>query len=319
MPSGKVIDSYPWQHNHRPADRRLSDAERRSIDSIQFLGSPGGVTPGDPVFILRRVTVPRTPSSRHLPPTPLDKTVLQLLSESIPSSSGASEGGYTNIPHHGASFELHGSSTATQLELTMKRLSEFLSPSVTPTRKVEFKGPIEESLRTAQSMLNEYLHMVKKRDDWWRARLVEEQRRRAVLEQCLKSVVQERGMAERGLRRYLARHAGINSNISNLEGAAAINGRPPMPPLEELGLAYREHIKDTAVQKPSTKQRLFVTDSTVANRSLGAALASSSFTTHSVVNPTSTPFMGTDPVNRDGARLLQTVSTSFTETTLEVS
>jgi len=200
MPSSKVIDSYPWPPNHRPADRRLSDAERRSIDSIQFLGSPGGVTtPGDPVFILRRVIVPRTPSSRRLPPTPLDQTVLQLLSKSIPNSSGASEGGDTNTPPHEASFELHGSSTATQLELTMQRLAEFLSP----TRTVELHGAIEEDLRGAQGMLNEYLHMVKKRDDWWRARLAEEQRHRAVLEQSLQSVVRERGMAERGFRRYL--------------------------------------------------------------------------------------------------------------------
>lgn len=318
MPYGKVIDSCPWLPNYRPADRRLRHAKQRSIDPIQFLRSHGGVTPGDPVFILRRVIVPRTPSSRHLPPTPLDVIILQLLSESIPSSSGAPEGGDTDIPHE-PSFESHGSSTATQLELTTQCISEFLSPSVTLTRTVELNGTIKESLRRAQGMLGDYLHMVKERDDWWRARLVQEQRRRAVLEQTLQSIVQEREMAERGLRRHLGRHTGIDSNISDREGSATINARPPTLPLEGLGLGLQARIQDTTLQMSSMRKRPFVTDSTIASQSLGPALISSSFTTHSVVSSTSTPLMGTDPVNRDGAWSLQTVSTSFTETTLEVS
>ena len=84
MPSGKVIDSYPRPANYRPADRELSGPKRRSIDSIPLLGSPDNVPPGDPVFVLRRVIVPRTSLSRHLPSTLLDEVVLQLPGESIP-------------------------------------------------------------------------------------------------------------------------------------------------------------------------------------------------------------------------------------------
>jgi len=318
MPSGKVIDSYPRPPNYRPADRELSDAKRRSIDSIQLLGSPDDVTPGDPVFVLRRVIVPRTSLSRHLPSTPLDEVVLQLPGESIPSSSGASEGDNTNIFPHEASFELHGNSTTTHLELTMQRLSEFLSPSITVIRTVELNGALKESLRRAQGMFNEYLQMVKKRDDWWRARLVQEQQRRAVLEQSFQSVVRERGVAERGYRRYLRRRAGTDSNISDWEGLATIKARQPTLLLEKLGLGPQEHMQEPTVQTPSTRQRPFVTDYTVASGSLDAALTPSSFTTHSVVGSTSTSFMDTNPVNRDGAHLLKTVSTSFTGTGLQV-
>jgi len=245
----------------------------------------------------------------------LDEIPLHPMSEPIPSSSGASD---TNIPPHEASFELHGNSTATQLELTMQLLSEFLPPPITVVRTVELNGALKESLRRAQGMLNEYLHMVKKRDDWWRARLVEEQRCRAVLEQGLQSIVREGGVAERGLRGYLGRHTGIDSDISDWKGLATIQARPPTLPLEELGQGHQEHIQDTTVQPPSTRRRLFVTESTVGSGSLDAAHTASSFTTRSVVSSTSTPFMDTGHVNRDGARLLQTTSTSFTETSLQV-
>ena len=318
MPFGKVIDSYPQPPNYRPADRGLSDVKRRSIDSIQLLGSPGDVTPGDPVFVLRRVIVPRTSLSRHLPSTLLDETVLQLLGESVPNSSGASEGDGINIPPHETSFEPHGNSTAIQLELTMQLLSEFLSPSITAIRTVELNGALKESLRRSQGMFDEYLHMAKRRDDWWRARLVQEQRCRAVSEQSFQSVVQERGTAKRGLRRYPGRYTGIDSSISGREGLAAIKARPTLP-LEELGLGLQEHMQEPTVQTPSTRQRPFITDSTVASGSLDAALTPSPFTTHSVVSSMSTSFiMDTNPVNRDGAHLIQTVSTSFTETSMQV-
>ena len=316
MPYDKVIDSYSRSPNYLAANRRLSDPKQRSTDSTQFLASPGDITPGDPVFILRRVIVPRTSSSHHLPPTPLDRVVLQLLRESIPSSDCASEDDSTNTPPHEASFEQHGCSMATQLELTMQSLSEFLSPSVTLTPTVEFNETIKQSLRRAQDVVNEYLHMVRNRDDWWRARLAQEQRRRAVLQQSLQSFVQERGMIERGLRRYLGRPTGIDSNISDRKGPATINPQPPTPPLEDLGLKIQEHIQDTrtTIQIPSIRERLFVTDSTVVSQSLGNAPTPSSFTTHSVMSPTSTSFMDADSVNHDGSRLLKTVSTSPTGT-----
>lgn len=96
MPSGKVIDSYPRPPNYRPADRRFSDAKRRSIDSMQLLGSPDDVTPEDPVFVLRRAVTYRTSSSRHRLSAPLDEIALQQLHrESISSSSVTSEDGDT--------------------------------------------------------------------------------------------------------------------------------------------------------------------------------------------------------------------------------
>ena len=284
---------------------------------MQFPSSPDDFTPEEPVFVLRRVIVPRTSLLPHHPSTLLDEITLQLLGESTPSSTDTS---HTNTPPHEASFELHGSSTATQLELTMKLLSEFLPPSVTVIQTVELNGALKESLGRAQGMLNEYVNMVKKREDWWRARFVKEQQRRKVLEQSLRSVVQEGGLAERGLRRYLGRHTGIDSDIpGDWEGLETMPARPPTLPLEEFGLGLQEHTQGATAQTPSTRQQSFVADSTVVTSgSSDAALTPSLFTTHSVVSSASTPFMDTDSVDRSGARLLQTVFTSFTNTALQM-
>jgi len=302
---------------------RQRDGEQQVLYQQQYLTlSPASLSEAQPLL---QTLSPTSDDRRPRPGSPLilgningdvpDEIAWKLLSESTPSSSGASG---TNIPPHEASFALHGNSTAAQLELTMQLLSEFLPPSITVIRTVELNGALKESLRRAQGMLDEYLHMVKKRDDWWRARLVQEQRRREVLEQSLQSVEEEGEMAERRLSRYLGRHTSIDSDISDWEGLATIQTRPPTLPLEEPRLGLQEHIQDTTVQTLSTSQRPFVADSTVASGSLDATLTASSFTTHSVVSSTSISFMDTGPVNRDDARLLQTMSTSFTETAMQV-
>ena len=182
----------------------------------------------------------------------------------------------TNFPPHEASFELHGNSTASQLELTMQILSNQSSSSTTVTRSVELNGAFRESLGTVQSMLDEYLHMVKDRDDWWRTRLAREQQRQTVWEQSLQSVVQEGEALERELRRHSRRHTRIDSSTSGGEGFGTVKARPsalPLsPPMEEVELGLQEHTPDTAVPIPLTGQRQSSPDSTGASGSLGVAL-----------------------------------------------
>ncbi|KAI0303969.1 Oxysterol-binding protein-domain-containing protein [Russula brevipes] len=155
----------------------------------------------------------------------------------------------TDTPPHESSFELHGNSTAAQLELTMQLLSNLSSPSTTVTRAVELNGALKDSLGTVQSMLNEYLYLVKERDDWWRARLAHEQQRQTVWEQSLQSVVQEGEALERELRRHSRRHIRIDS--SSGEGLGTVKARPsalPLsPPTEEVELGLKESTPVTAV------------------------------------------------------------------------
>jgi oxysterol-binding protein 1 len=193
----------------------------------------------------------------------------------------------TNIPPHGASFELHGNSTAAQLELTMQLLSDLSSPSTTVTRTVQLNGGLKESLETVQTLLNEYLRMVKERDDWWSARLAREQQRQAVWEQSLQSVVQEGEALERELRRHSRRHTRIDSSTSGGDGLGTVKARPsalPLsPPVEEAELGLREYTPDTAVPITLTKQRRPSTDSTGVSVSFGGSLTRALSTTPSVV------------------------------------
>lgn len=193
----------------------------------------------------------------------------------------------TVTPPYESSFELHGNSTAAQLELTTQLLSGLSSPSTTVTHAVELSGALNESFGTVQSMLNEFLHMAKERDDWWRARLAREQRRQTIWEQSLQSVVQEGEALERELRRHSRRHNRIDSNTSGAEGSGTVKARPSALPLspsiEEVELGLPEPTPDTAVPIPSTIRRRSSPDSARASANLGSALTRALSTTTSVV------------------------------------
>jgi oxysterol-binding protein 1 len=177
----------------------------------------------------------------------------------------------TDTPPHETSFELLGNSTAAQLELTTQLLSDLSSPST-----VELNGALKESLRTVQSMLDEYLHMTKERDDWWRVRISREQRRQSIWEQSLQSVVQEGEDMERELRRHSRRHTRIGSSTPGGEGGGTVKARPsalPLsPPMEDVELGIQELTPDTAVPAISPGRRRSSPDSGGASAGMGVAL-----------------------------------------------
>ena len=183
----------------------------------------------------------------------------------------------TDIPPHESSFELHGNSTVAQLELTTQLLSDLSSPSTITSRAAELNGALKESLGTVQNMLNEYLHMVKERDDWWRARIARENQRQTVWEQSLQSVVQEGEAMERELRRHSRRHTRIESSTSRGEGMGTVKARPsalPLsPPMEDVELDLQEPTSDTAVPVYSTGRRRSSPESAEASTNLEVALS----------------------------------------------
>ena len=186
-------------------------------------------------------------------------------------------------PPHQSSFELHGNSTAAQLELTTQLLTDLSSPSTTVNRAVELSHAIKESLGTVQGMFNEYLYMVKERDDWWRARLAREQERQAVWEQSLQSVVQEGEALERELRRHSRRHSRIDSSTSGGEGIGTVKARPSALPLSpQLEEGELESSPSTAVPIPLTSRQRSSPDLAGASTSLGVMLGRALSTAPSV-------------------------------------
>ncbi|KAN0132580.1 Oxysterol-binding domain containing protein [Lactarius tabidus] len=160
-------------------------------------------------------------------------------------------------PPHESLFELQGNSTAAQLELTTHLLADLSSPSISVTRATELSGALKESLGSVQGMLNDYLFMVKERDDWWRARFVREQERQMAWEQSLQSVVEEGEALERELRRHSRRHSRVDPSIAGGEGMGTVKVRPsalPMPCIEGEP-EDRESTPDTAVPITSADSR----------------------------------------------------------------
>ena len=106
IPSSKVIDAFPRPPSYRPADRRLSDSKRRSLDSMLLLGNPDDVATEDPVFTLRRAVTYRTSSSRRRLSAPLDEIALQQLHRESTSGSSFTSDDSDVKPRHMSKQEL---------------------------------------------------------------------------------------------------------------------------------------------------------------------------------------------------------------------
>ncbi|KAI0268137.1 Oxysterol-binding protein-domain-containing protein [Gloeopeniophorella convolvens] len=178
-------------------------------------------------------------------------------------------------PPHESSFELHGNSTAAQLEFTTQLLADLSAPTTTVASAVELSGALKDSLLSMQSMLNEYFLMIKERDDWWRARLSREQARQTVWEQSLQSVVKEGEALERELRRHSRRHSRIDTTAS-IEALGTLKARPstlPLSPqLEEGEFDLQDFAPPTAVPRAPSEQRRTSMDSARASVGPGATL-----------------------------------------------
>ncbi|KAI0068584.1 hypothetical protein BV25DRAFT_1910349 [Artomyces pyxidatus] len=159
-------------------------------------------------------------------------------------------------PPHEPSFELHGNSTAAQLDLTAQLLSNMLTPSNPPARTAKLQQALRESMASVQGMMNEYVMMVKERDDWWRARLAREQKRQTIWEQSLQSVVKEGEALEKELRSRARRRSRSGFDSAAVGEMGTIKSRPlplsPPPPdvVEEGGLSPMEPTLPTPTAPP---------------------------------------------------------------------
>lgn len=113
------------------------------------------------------------------------------------SSTAESTG---HVPPYDTSFDLHGNSTAAQMELTSQLLSNLTLPTNAPSSTQELKTALKESFLMVQGMVNDYVQMSKERDEWWKLKVRREQERQAVWEESLQTVVKEGEALEKELR-----------------------------------------------------------------------------------------------------------------------
>ena len=107
-----------------------------------------------------------------------------------------------NPPHH-PGFELHGNSSLAQMELTAQMLTGL---QVDP-KAADMKAAMADSLHNVQSLLSEYVQMVREREEWYHEQLELERERQNVWEESLQAVVKEGEFLERELRSKARRHS----------------------------------------------------------------------------------------------------------------
>ncbi|EGN94271.1 hypothetical protein SERLA73DRAFT_171297 [Serpula lacrymans var. lacrymans S7.3] len=140
-------------------------------------------------------------------------------------SSSASESTGA-VPPHNTTFELHGNSTAAQMELTSQLLANLSLPPNSSPRTQELKAALKESFVMVQSMLNEYVQMSQDREEWWRNHLQRERERQSVWEESLQTVVREGEALERELRTRSRKRGSRFFDASMSEGMGTLKQRP---------------------------------------------------------------------------------------------
>ncbi|KAF8431896.1 Oxysterol-binding protein-domain-containing protein [Boletus edulis BED1] len=141
-------------------------------------------------------------------------------------SSAASESTQSQPPHC-STFDLHGNSVAAQMDLTAHLLAGLPLPSDAPLRTQELREALKESFTAVQSMINEYVQMVKEREEWWKSQLQRERERQTIWEESLQTVVREGEALERELRAR-SRKRGSRFFDAGMQdaGSATVRQRP---------------------------------------------------------------------------------------------
>lgn len=132
-------------------------------------------------------------------------------------------------PPYESSFELHGNSTAAQMELTSQLLTNLSLPPNSPPRTHELKNALKDSFSMVQGMFNEYAQMAREREEWWKKQLQRERARQGLWEESLATVVKEGEMLEKELRMRSRKRGSrfFDSSFSTIgDGTGTVRQRP---------------------------------------------------------------------------------------------
>ncbi|KAI0074811.1 hypothetical protein K474DRAFT_1647551 [Panus rudis PR-1116 ss-1] len=216
--------------------KREADKDRRSVESdtlsVKPPSSRGGASPNLGGSKRGDTSVASSVADDE---EAKEETDIQDEGKDTEESSLASQ----RTPPYDKSFELQGNSAVAQVELTAKMLSELLndlSSSEPPSEDI--KKAIQEAFHNAQSMVSEYVNMVKEREDWWKDEVKRERDRQNVWEESLRIVVQEGQALEEELRSRSRRRSRMgDSSYFTVTEFGTLKNRPSTlaspPPVQE--------------------------------------------------------------------------------------
>ncbi|KAI9062281.1 hypothetical protein FKP32DRAFT_1629749 [Trametes sanguinea] len=110
-------------------------------------------------------------------------------------------------PPHANAFELQANALLAQVELTSQLLSGLSQQPPASPRAAELNKAIGETFGTVSSMVTDYVHMVKDREEWYKTRLERERERQNIWEESLQAVVREGDRLEQELRSRFRRRS----------------------------------------------------------------------------------------------------------------
>ncbi|EIW65347.1 uncharacterized protein TRAVEDRAFT_111458 [Trametes versicolor FP-101664 SS1] len=120
----------------------------------------------------------------------------------------SSDAGSTQqAPPHTNAFELQGNALLAQVDLTSQLLSSLPQQIPGSPRAVELSKAIDDTFTSVSGMLTEYVHMVKDREEWYKAKLDRERERQNIWEESLQAVVLEGDRLEQELRSRFRRRS----------------------------------------------------------------------------------------------------------------
>lgn len=162
-------------------------------------------------------------------------------------------------PPHELTFPLQGNATIAHVELTAQMLHDLLKKNGQPDAVAK---TLQESMAGVQSMLTEYVSMVRDREDWWRETLERERQRQNVWEESLRAVVKEGELMESELKtRSRRRSRLIDSTHVSISELGTLKNRPSIlgmasPPVPEDAVATPdEELPASPAALPSTARQ----------------------------------------------------------------
>ncbi|KAH9947039.1 Oxysterol-binding protein-domain-containing protein [Amylocystis lapponica] len=129
-------------------------------------------------------------------------------------------------PPHGAVFALQGNSLVAQVELTAQLLEKLPLVPETPPKVGELKKAVEDTFTVVHRMLDDYVQMVRDREEWWKAKVERERERQNVWEESLQAVVKEGDAMERELRSKFRRRSRMEASFISVQDEGTLKRRP---------------------------------------------------------------------------------------------
>jgi hypothetical protein len=125
-------------------------------------------------------------------------------------------------PPHNTTFDLHGNSTAAQMDLISQLLSSLYLPWPSGLAAKDVHRTLKDSFVMVRTTTDEYIQMVKVREEWWKAQLQRVRERQTVWEECSQTVVKEGEVLERELPMRSRKRGRLFNVCTSDRGGAAL-------------------------------------------------------------------------------------------------